>query len=140
MIGEMGEEQHLASDDGDGWERLPEGGQVASSSVVSEGGAGALDAVHQPDQALHGSHDLRLVQLFLFDLPLCFASETHLLSNMDDIVPLLFRGREDRSQGRLTERRFEEEESPWKKENLPAKEAKSRTTPTSSKDDDAVAL
>ena len=129
----MGEEQHLASDDGDGWERLPEGGQVASSSVVSEGGAGALDAVHQPDQALHGSHDLLLV-------PLCFASETHLLSNMDGIVPLLFRGREDRSQGRLTERRFEEEESPWKKENLPAKEAKPRTTPTSSKDDDAVAL
>jgi len=79
--------------------------------------------------------------LFLFDLPLCFASETHLLSNMDGIVPLLFRGREeDRSQGRLTERRFEEEESPWKKENLPAKEAKPRTTPTSSKDDDAVAL
>jgi len=78
--------------------------------------------------------------LFLFDLPLCFASETHLLSNMDGIVPLLFRGREeDRSQGRLTERRFEEE-SPWKKENLPAKEAKPRTTPTSSKDDDAVAL
>jgi len=78
--------------------------------------------------------------LFLFDLPLCFASETHLLSNMDGIVPLLFRGREDRSQGRLTERRLEEEESPWKKENLPAKEAKPGTTPTSSKDDDAVAL
>ena len=63
MIGEMGEEQHLSSDDGDGWERLPEGGQVASSSVVSEGGAGTLDAVHQPDQALHGSHDLLLVPL-----------------------------------------------------------------------------
>jgi hypothetical protein len=57
MIGEMGEKQNLASDDGDGWERLPEGGQVASS-VVSEGGAGALDAIHQPDQALHGRHDL----------------------------------------------------------------------------------
>lgn len=29
--------------------------------MVSERGAGALDAVHQPDQALHGRHDLLLV-------------------------------------------------------------------------------
>ena len=125
MFGEMGEKQHLASDDGDGWERLPEGGQVASSSVVSEGGAGALDAVHQPDQALHGSHDLRLVQLFLFDLPLCFASETRLLRNR---AFSWARGgmEEPKTEGRLTERRRFEEESPGKKENLPAKEAKPR--------------
>ena len=63
--------------------------------------------------------------LFLFDLPLCFASETRLLRNR---AFSWARGgmEEPKTEGRLTERRRFEEESPGKKENLPAKEAKPR--------------
>jgi hypothetical protein len=56
------EEADLASDDGDGGERLPEGGERgggAVSAVVPEHGAGALDAVHELDHVLHGLHRRR---------------------------------------------------------------------------------
>ena len=53
------EEADLASDDGDGRESLPEGGEGgggAVPAVVAEHGAGALDAVHELDHVLHGLH------------------------------------------------------------------------------------
>lgn len=57
--GDRREESYLASYDGDGRERLPEGGEGgggAFSAVVPEHGAGALDAVHEHDHVLHGLH------------------------------------------------------------------------------------
>jgi hypothetical protein len=48
---------YLASDDGDGGERVPEGAPAAAAApVVAEHGAGLLDPVHQPDQAPHRRH------------------------------------------------------------------------------------
>jgi hypothetical protein len=72
------EANDLASDDGDGGERLPEGREVGSfsTSVVSEGGAGSLDAVHQADQTLHARHRL----------PSCLQTRS-LLSNLCLVEP-----------------------------------------------------
>ncbi|BAS86055.1 Os03g0713150, partial [Oryza sativa Japonica Group] len=47
---------NLASDDGDGGQRLPEGTPLAAAPVVAEDGARPLDPVHQPDQAPHRRH------------------------------------------------------------------------------------
>ena len=49
-----GARTHLASDDGDGRQRVPEGGEGALLAVVAEGGAGPLQLVDERDQVLHG--------------------------------------------------------------------------------------
>lgn len=49
--------ENLASDDSDGRKSFPKRHPLAA--VIAQDGAGSLDPVHQPDQALHCCHLLR---------------------------------------------------------------------------------
>lgn len=49
-----GEDENLASNDGDGRQRVPERWEGALLAVVAEGRAGPLQLVDEGDQVLHG--------------------------------------------------------------------------------------
>jgi hypothetical protein len=98
--------------------------------VVSEGGAGALDAVHQPDQALHGRHNLLLA----------FPNSPVFQYGWGCSVAL--RGEEEEKEPRTTDWKKKKvrrnRESAGKKENPPAKEAKDDDDLQYSQDDTAA--